>query len=108
MDIPITKAPREGDQPLNLDTIEQVAVAAGHGHTRPVGHGPSPWYDLTDNVRPSYDIHFIQTFNPDVVEHLIHRLRAAEDTLAEHGLTAPDPETHRIKLLHARREAEGR
>jgi hypothetical protein len=107
IDIAELRAPRQGEEPLNIDRLEQVAAAAGHGHGhRGIGQGPRPWYELEGNVRPSYDIHFIQTFNPQVVKHLLDRLAAAEDTLAAHGLTAPDPETHRIAKLQGRRAAE--
>jgi hypothetical protein len=107
IDIPELQAPRAGEDPLNVENLVQVATAAGHGHGhRPLREGPKPWYDLDDNVRPSYDIHFIQTFNPRVVMHLLDRLTAAEDTLAAAGLTAPDPEEHRIAKLKARRAAE--
>jgi hypothetical protein len=78
-DIAYVRPPREGEEGPDLERLKQIAVAAGHGH----GHlgvfsRPKPWYTLEDNVRPSYDVHFIQTFNPDMVEYLLRRLEAAE------------------------------
>jgi len=81
--IPQTKVPAEGDKPLNLRDMQQIARAAGHGHGhKGFANHPNPWFSLEDNVRPSYDVTFIQTFNPDVVDHLLERLIAAEEKLA--------------------------
>ena len=105
LNIPLARAPKSGEAPLSIEDLEQVAAGAGHGHGHlSFGEQPSPWFSLADNVRPCYDLRFIQTFNPLVVRHLLDRLRAAEDTLAEHGITAPNPEEHRIALLTASRD----
>ena len=104
-DINLIKPPRKGEEPMNVASLTQVALAAGHGHGHlGIGNRPNPWYTLEGNVRPSYDVHFIQTFNPAVVTHLLERLEAAEDTLAANGLTAPDPTQHRIDKIRASRE----
>ena len=106
-DIAQARVPRSGEPALPLHDLGQIAAAAGHGHGHlGLGQQPKPWFSLEDNVRPSYDLHFIQTFHPEMVAHLLDRLQAAEDTLAEHGLVAPDPEQHRIAKLKARRAAE--
>jgi len=81
--IPQTKVPGEGDKPFNLRDMQQIARAAGHGHgSKGVFDQPNPWFSLEGNVRPSYDVTFIQTFNPDVVDHLLERLIDAEEKLA--------------------------
>lgn len=106
-DIPLAVPPKDGEEPANLTALEQIAVAAGHGHSTPLRFGPKPWYELEGNSRPSYDVHFIQTFNPDMVEHLLHRLMAAERALQENGITPLSPEAFRLQMVrehHAERE----
>lgn len=108
-DIKRLRAPRQGAEPLNVENLMAVAAAAGHGLDHRGIPAPEWWFDISEeggNVRPVYDARFVQTFNPQVVVHLLHRLIAAEDTLAANGLSVPDPETHRIATLHAQRADE--
>lgn len=71
----------------NIDDLYQVAEAAGHGDGLVGRKYNAGWVDveLTGvNVRPGYDMNFIQTFSPDFVQELLTELKAARTELAEY------------------------
>lgn len=69
----------------NLDDLEQVAAAAGHGYSRDAEHNAG-WVELSidpENVRPSYDLNYIRTFSPDLIAALLFELSEARKALAQ-------------------------
>lgn len=70
----------------NIDDLYQVAEAAGHGDGLVGRKYNAGWVDVEligVNVRPGYDMNFIQTFSPDFVQELLTELKAARAELAE-------------------------
>lgn len=69
----------------NLDDLEQIATAAGHGYgyDRDFNAG---WVELeiaSDNSRPSYDLSHIKTFSPELIKALLFELSEARKALAK-------------------------
>lgn len=76
------------DKLKNLDSLEQVAAAAGHGY----GHIGlnlnlnAGWTEVQfgeDNVRPSYDLNHIYTFSPDLIQAMLFELSELRKAVAE-------------------------
>lgn len=68
----------------NLDSLEQVAAAAGHGYAQLNPKLNLEWVDVEfdpENVRPSYDANHIQTFSPDLVQALLFELSESRKAL---------------------------
>lgn len=73
----------------NLDDLNQVAAAAGHGYAELNRKYNAGWVNVTldkDNKRPSYDMNFIATFSPELVHAMLYELSEARKTIA--NLTA--------------------
>lgn len=69
----------------NLDRLEQIATAAGHGYAVLNPQLNTGWVHLEideANVRPSYDRHHIMTFSPDLVKALLFELSESRTALA--------------------------
>ncbi len=70
----------------NLDELEQVAAAAGHGYSQVGLQHNAGWVEVSiaeNNVRPSYDLRYIRTFSPDLVKALLFDLSETRKKLAE-------------------------
>lgn len=71
---------------VNLDDLEQIAAAAGHGYaTLGLKHNAG-WVEVQvdeENCRPSYDLTHIATFSPDLIRALLFELSEARKALAE-------------------------
>lgn len=81
----MTQQERKTDS--QLEDLKQVAIAAGHGDGRVFTNHNAGWVqvELPNNVRPSYDLNFIKTFNPDYVEELINEILELRAKVAEQG-----------------------
>jgi hypothetical protein len=72
----------------NLDNLEQVATAAGHGYAELGLEHNAGWVQVEidpKNVRPSYDVRFIRTFSPQVIKALLFELSESRQKLSELG-----------------------
>lgn len=84
----------------NIDDLYQVAEAAGHGDGLVGRKYNAGWVDIEFigvNVRPGYDLNFIETFSPDFVQELLTELKATKTELAEYkdGAEAANYAEHR-------------
>jgi hypothetical protein len=80
----------------SIDDLYQVAEAAGHGDGLIGRKYNAGWVDIEligENVRPSYDLNFIQTFSPDFVQELLTELKKAREEIADLKATAYYPPT---------------
>lgn len=81
-----------------LEQLEQIATAAGHGFghlgLRSQLNLNAGWtrLDLTDNVRPTYDQHFLRTFDPESIKALCRAHRQIIDriTAIKHKVVVDD------------------
>lgn len=70
----------------NLDSLEQVAAAAGHGYAALGLDLNAGWTQVAfdeENVRPSYDLNHIHTFSPALVQALLFELSESRKALTE-------------------------
>jgi hypothetical protein len=78
----------------NLDRLEQIAAAAGHGYSQIGLDLNAGWTEIAiapENVRPSYDLNYIKTFSPEVLAALLFELNESRNKLAELGATITVP-----------------
>lgn len=76
------------DTIADLDRLEQVAAAAGHGYSRVGLDHNAGWTQVSidpKNVRPNYDLRHIAAFSPDVIQALLFELSESRKKLAELG-----------------------
>ena len=67
----------------NLDSLESVAAAAGHGYMRRDLNAGWTQVEFDDeNVRPTYDLRYIRTFSPQVVQALLFELSESRKALS--------------------------
>lgn len=72
----------------NLENLESIATAAGHGYSAIGLTHNAGWVEVEidpKNVRPSYDLSFIRTFSPQVIKALLFELSESRQKLAELG-----------------------
>jgi len=72
----------------NLEDLEQIAAAAGHGYAQIGLTHNAGWTEVAidpENVRPSYDLVHIKTFSPDVIAAILFELSESRKKLAELG-----------------------
>lgn len=70
----------------NLDELDQIAIAAGHGHSQIGREHNAGWVEVQldeANTRPSYDLRFIRTFTPEVVHSMLYELSLARKLAAD-------------------------
>jgi hypothetical protein len=61
----------------DLDRLEQIATAAGHGYAAVGITHNAGWVQVEidpQNVRPSYDLLHIETFSPDLIKAMLFEL----------------------------------
>jgi hypothetical protein len=71
----------------NIDDLYQVAEAAGHGDGRVGRKYNAGWVDIEFigvNVRPGYDMNFIEIFSPEFVQELLTDLKKTKAELVEY------------------------
>jgi hypothetical protein len=76
------------DTIADLDRLEQVAAAAGHGYARILVEHNAGWTEVAiapENSRPNYDLRHIAAFSPDVIQALLFELSESRKKLAELG-----------------------
>jgi hypothetical protein len=76
------------DLTADLERLENVATAAGHGYARVGLELNAGWTEVAvapENVRPNYDLRHIKTFSPQVVKALLFELSESRKKLAELG-----------------------
>lgn len=80
-------APAVLTQLEDLDALEQIATAAGHGYAELNPVLNAGWVDVTiaeENVRPNYDIRHIKTFSPELMRALLFELSEARKKIADY------------------------
>lgn len=78
----------------NLDELDSIATAAGHGYSQLGLTFNAGWVEVEidpENTRPRYDMSHIRTFSPDTMQALIYELSESRKRLAELGesITVP-------------------
>ena len=79
-------APEILEKLKNLDDLEQIATAAGHGYAALGLKHNADWVQVEidpENCRPGYDLAHIRTFSPDLIRALLFELSEARKALAE-------------------------
>lgn len=69
----------------DLDALDQVAAAAGHGYAELGLELNADWVEVQideANNRPSYDLRFIRTFTPEVVHAMLYELNESRKLAA--------------------------
>lgn len=70
----------------NLDELDQVAMAAGHGYSQIGLEHNAGWVEVQideANARPSYDLRFIRTFTPEVIHAMLYELSVSRKLAAD-------------------------
>lgn len=79
-------APEILDELQDLDRLEQIAAAAGHGYANVGVEHNAGWTQVeiaSENVRPSYDLYHIKTFSPELIRALLFELSELRKSSAQ-------------------------